>query len=132
MDATQESREGLDAASLNEVRRLMVSPLFNFLILTTRLKILLFFKQQDRYNLSFDEARLRRQQDYLRKNGIDPLTGMPLDKKAVHYPPNPLAKVETLNDDADHVFGMRMEYTQAVLNAMVLLGVCRGCCTCTV
>jgi len=55
-----DAREGLDAQGLSEVRRLM-----------------------DRYSMSFDEARLRRQQDHFRRNGIDPATGLPLDKKAI-------------------------------------------------
>lgn len=33
--------------------------------------------------LSFDQARLRLHHDRLRANGIDPRTGLPLDKKAV-------------------------------------------------
>ncbi|KAI9013823.1 hypothetical protein CLU79DRAFT_838731 [Phycomyces nitens] len=36
-------------------------------------------------NVSFDEARLIRQKRLLRKNGIDPDTGLPLDPKFVSF-----------------------------------------------
>jgi hypothetical protein len=34
---------------------------------------------------SFDDARLIRQQRLMQANGIDPLTGMPLDPKAIYF-----------------------------------------------
>ncbi|KAL7310495.1 hypothetical protein PS15m_009988 [Mucor circinelloides] len=36
-------------------------------------------------NVSFDEARLIRQQKLLKKNNIDPVTGLPLDPKFVSF-----------------------------------------------
>ncbi|KAI9345943.1 hypothetical protein BD770DRAFT_396607 [Pilaira anomala] len=38
-----------------------------------------------RQNVSFDEARLIRQQKILKKNNIDPITGLPLDPKFVQF-----------------------------------------------
>ncbi|KAI9486170.1 MAG: hypothetical protein EXX96DRAFT_547907 [Benjaminiella poitrasii] len=38
-----------------------------------------------RQNVSFDEARLIRQQKILQKNGVDPVTGLPLDPKFVQF-----------------------------------------------
>ncbi|WFD43429.1 hypothetical protein MPSI1_002091 [Malassezia psittaci] len=55
-----DTREGLDEHGMHEVHQLM-----------------------QKYNLSFDEARLRRHRALLSQNNIDPLTGMPLDSKAV-------------------------------------------------
>ncbi|KAJ1893341.1 hypothetical protein LPJ66_005822 [Kickxella alabastrina] len=54
-----DSRPGLDS---DEVRRIM----------ETR-------------GVSFDKARLIRQQQLMQRNGIDPLTGMPLDPKVVTF-----------------------------------------------
>ncbi|OAV94257.1 hypothetical protein PTTG_09242 [Puccinia triticina 1-1 BBBD Race 1] len=34
-------------------------------------------------NCSFDEARLIRHKRHLKRNGIDPVTGLPTDKKAI-------------------------------------------------
>ncbi|KAA1082902.1 hypothetical protein PGT21_019845 [Puccinia graminis f. sp. tritici] len=34
-------------------------------------------------NCTFDEARLIRHQRHLKRNGIDPITGLPTDKKAI-------------------------------------------------
>lgn len=34
-------------------------------------------------NCSFDQARLIRHQRHLKRNGIDPATGLPIDKKAI-------------------------------------------------
>ncbi|KAI7905393.1 uncharacterized protein BX663DRAFT_499565 [Cokeromyces recurvatus] len=45
-------------------------------------EILRIMKKQ---NVSFDEARLIRQQRLLKKNGIDPVTGLPLDPKFVQF-----------------------------------------------
>ncbi|KAL9557241.1 hypothetical protein MBANPS3_001472 [Mucor bainieri] len=36
-------------------------------------------------NVTFDEARLIRQQKLLKKNNIDPVTGLPLDPKFVSF-----------------------------------------------
>lgn len=55
-----EARSGMDEAGLTEVRRIM-----------------------DSHRVGFDEARLIRSQRIMRKNGIDPATGLPLDKKAI-------------------------------------------------
>jgi len=38
-----------------------------------------------RRGVSFDEARLIRQQQLLKKNNVDPVTGLPLDPKAVYF-----------------------------------------------
>ncbi|KAJ2388846.1 hypothetical protein GGI05_003668 [Coemansia sp. RSA 2603] len=54
-----DSRPGLDS---DEVRRIM-----------------------DARGVSFDKARLIRQQQLMQLNGIDPSTGMPLDPKAVTF-----------------------------------------------
>ncbi|KAJ2778614.1 hypothetical protein H4R18_004493 [Coemansia javaensis] len=54
-----DSRPGLDS---EEVRRIM-----------------------DEHGVSFDKARLMRQQRLMQRNGIDPTTGMPLDPKAVTF-----------------------------------------------
>lgn len=37
------------------------------------------------YKCTFDQARLIRTQRKMRENGIDPLTGLPLDPKAVVF-----------------------------------------------
>ncbi|KAJ1869021.1 hypothetical protein H4R99_004512 [Coemansia sp. RSA 1722] len=54
-----DSRPGLDS---EEVRRIM-----------------------EAQGVSFDKARLIRQQQLMQRNGIDPSTGMPLDPKAVTF-----------------------------------------------
>lgn len=58
-NAASDDRAGLDPAALNEIRRIM-----------------------DGRRMSFDEARLWRHQEHLRKNGID-VNGFPTDPKAV-------------------------------------------------
>jgi len=55
-----DERSGLDQEGLTAVRRLM-----------------------DRHSIGFDEARLLRQQQIFRANGIDPITGLPMDSKAI-------------------------------------------------
>ncbi|KAG0175646.1 hypothetical protein DFQ28_006590 [Apophysomyces sp. BC1034] len=45
-------------------------------------EILKIMKKQ---NVSFDEARLIRQERLLRKNNVDPATGLPLDPKFVSF-----------------------------------------------
>ncbi|KAI8089200.1 uncharacterized protein BX664DRAFT_332405 [Halteromyces radiatus] len=42
-------------------------------------------KIMKRQNVSFDQARLIRQQKLLKKNNIDPATGLPLDPKFVSF-----------------------------------------------
>ncbi|KAI9271799.1 hypothetical protein BDA99DRAFT_569583 [Phascolomyces articulosus] len=49
-------------------------------------EILKIMKKQ---KVSFDEARLIRQQRLLKKNNIDPVTGLPLDPKFVTFGPSP-------------------------------------------
>ncbi|KAI9491370.1 hypothetical protein BDB00DRAFT_874412 [Zychaea mexicana] len=49
-------------------------------------EILKIMKKQ---KVSFDEARLIRQQRLLKKNNIDPATGLPLDPKFVTFGPSP-------------------------------------------
>ncbi|ORZ00310.1 hypothetical protein BCR43DRAFT_511322 [Syncephalastrum racemosum] len=49
-------------------------------------EILKIMKKQ---KCSFDEARLIRQQRLLKKNNIDPATGLPLDPKFVTFGPSP-------------------------------------------
>ncbi|KAK9894916.1 hypothetical protein P389DRAFT_86144 [Cystobasidium minutum MCA 4210] len=57
-----DQRQGLDEESLTEIRRIM-----------------------DIQRVNFDEARFIRSQRIMRKNGIDPNTGLPLDKKAITH-----------------------------------------------
>lgn len=63
-----DTREGLDERGMQEVHRLMQEHGI----------VRLRHSPQ-----SFDEARLRRHRAILSRNNVDPLTGMPLDSKAV-------------------------------------------------
>ncbi|KAG0245022.1 hypothetical protein B0O80DRAFT_378606 [Mortierella sp. GBAus27b] len=42
-------------------------------------------KIMKKYRCNFDQARLIYQQNQMKANGIDPLTGVPIDPKAVYF-----------------------------------------------
>ncbi|KAG8827832.1 hypothetical protein FRC17_007711 [Serendipita sp. 399] len=59
-NVSDDARVGLDSEQLQEIREIM-----------------------RRKRVNFDEARLIRQRMEMRRNGIDPDTGLPIDAKAV-------------------------------------------------
>ncbi|KAL7009714.1 hypothetical protein EMMF5_000622 [Cystobasidiomycetes sp. EMM_F5] len=79
-----ETRSGLDEDSLREVRRIMDRWVADMATLAQALHQTNWScSDYHSHRVGFDEARLIRQQRIMRQNGIDPATGLPLDKKAI-------------------------------------------------